>query len=289
MIGSDSTTAPPMPPSNAASFVPLAHKHAHHLHTIPPRQKSTRTLILDHILWLHARTRFSQARAELGLLDLDSDDEAFWLSAEHGDGNHMQQQHSRRDALMVSLRYGSAQPPMEEPGVEEMSRADHVQARALRQKADGLERVLSAIMDQCFEAPPSQCPRPRSMDLHLSTCSPPSREGHSNPYILPNGVRVRLAVGALINILFSRADDHLALDSTTSITRAHSDINVSSIPSSVLPLCLGATESANAYAQFVSNEQTRSAPTLFNFDKIPQPLDITGTLFLSCVGSDDHF
>ncbi|KAL1724566.1 hypothetical protein EV715DRAFT_245136, partial [Schizophyllum commune] len=47
-----------------------AHKHAHHLHSIPPREKSTRTLILDHILWVHALTRLAQARAELGMSDL---------------------------------------------------------------------------------------------------------------------------------------------------------------------------------------------------------------------------
>ena len=36
------------------AFKPPAHKHAHHLHSIPPREKSTRTaLIIDHILWVH--------------------------------------------------------------------------------------------------------------------------------------------------------------------------------------------------------------------------------------------
>lgn len=224
------------------------------------------------MLWLHARTRFSQARAELGLPDLDSDD---LDSAEECDG--------RREALMASLRYGSAQLPMEDAGVEEMSRADHVQARALRQKADGLEKVLSAIMDQCSEPLP-QCPRPRSLDLGIPTPSSPPRDRQRvqpNPYILPNGVRVRLAVGALINILFSRADDPLYLDSTTSVPRAHSSIDISSIPSSVLPLCLTATGSANAYAQFVANGQTHSAPTIFNFDTNSQPLDIAGMSFSS--------
>ena len=37
----------------------------HFLHSIPPREKSTRTLIIDHMLWVHGRTRFAQARAEL--------------------------------------------------------------------------------------------------------------------------------------------------------------------------------------------------------------------------------
>lgn len=38
-----------------ASFQAPAHKHAHHLHSIPPREKSTRTLIIDHMLWVHGQ------------------------------------------------------------------------------------------------------------------------------------------------------------------------------------------------------------------------------------------
>jgi len=50
--------------STSGAFKAPQHKHAHHLHSIPPREKSTRTLILDHLLWMHARTRLQQARAE---------------------------------------------------------------------------------------------------------------------------------------------------------------------------------------------------------------------------------
>ena len=55
---------------DAAGSVPYkapAHKHAHHLHGIPPREKTAKTLILDHMLWQHTRARFLQARSELGL------------------------------------------------------------------------------------------------------------------------------------------------------------------------------------------------------------------------------
>lgn len=43
------------PSSSESSFRAPAHKHAHHLHSIPPREKSTRTLIIDHMLWVHGR------------------------------------------------------------------------------------------------------------------------------------------------------------------------------------------------------------------------------------------
>jgi len=61
-----------VPGSNSApatAFKAPAHKHAHHLHSIPPKEKSTRTLIIDHMLWVHGRTRFAQGRAELGMTD----------------------------------------------------------------------------------------------------------------------------------------------------------------------------------------------------------------------------
>lgn len=40
-------------PGTAPPFRAPAHKHAHHLHSIPPREKSVRTLIVDHMLWVH--------------------------------------------------------------------------------------------------------------------------------------------------------------------------------------------------------------------------------------------
>ena len=67
------------------TFKPTAHKHAHHLHSIPPREKSTCTFVIDRMLWVHGtlhpylsfgrlnyiagRTRFAQATAELSMTD----------------------------------------------------------------------------------------------------------------------------------------------------------------------------------------------------------------------------
>lgn len=53
--------------ANLFSYKAPAHKHAHHLHSIPPRDKTAKTLILDHMLWQHTRARFLQAHSELGL------------------------------------------------------------------------------------------------------------------------------------------------------------------------------------------------------------------------------
>ena len=54
-----SSPASNIPSSNLvqSSFRAPAHKHAHHLHSIPPREKSTRTLIIDHMLWVHGNVK----------------------------------------------------------------------------------------------------------------------------------------------------------------------------------------------------------------------------------------
>lgn len=59
--------------ANLFSYKAPAHKHAHHLHSIPPREKTAKTLILDHMLWQHTRARFLQAKSELGLATSSSD------------------------------------------------------------------------------------------------------------------------------------------------------------------------------------------------------------------------
>ena len=60
-ISSPTPVAPNVSSSNLAqsSFRAPAHKHAHHLHSIPPREKSTRTLIIDHMLWVHGTLKIN--------------------------------------------------------------------------------------------------------------------------------------------------------------------------------------------------------------------------------------
>lgn len=49
------------------TFVAPAHPQSHHLHVLPPRKKTTKALIIDHTIWRLVRTRFAQARCELGM------------------------------------------------------------------------------------------------------------------------------------------------------------------------------------------------------------------------------
>ena len=148
------------------SFKPPQHKHAHHLHAIPPREKTTRTLILDHMLWLHAAARFAQVRAELGMNPDragSADDEDDWISFSDNE---------------------SADGEKEK---------DAINAKAFKARADGLEKVLSAMLDQ----PPEELPFDSHDLLFRDTSFQPP------PTSLPNGVRLRISLAGLINDIFA--------------------------------------------------------------------------------------
>ncbi|KAG1737122.1 uncharacterized protein EDB91DRAFT_1141138 [Suillus paluster] len=197
------------PTNGPRAFKAPAHKHAHHLHSIPPREKSTRTLIIDHMLWVHGRTRFTQARAELGMTDrtggpsssnyrhrerpesYDEDDEV------SSDGENVE---------MLKAREGGPGHPHNEDEENRRQKQDLILARTLRLRAIGLEKVVTSMLDQ----PPPVHP---ILDEDLTTPpTSPERPGlHQSPqrtvshqHTLPNGVRLRLALGTVINDLFAR-------------------------------------------------------------------------------------
>ncbi|KAG0701211.1 hypothetical protein DFH29DRAFT_1000398 [Suillus ampliporus] len=206
IFASSSTSYNPVGPR---AFKAPAHKHAHHLHSIPPREKSTRTLIIDHMLWVHGRTRFTQARAELGMTDrtggpsspnyyhrerpesYEEDDEVL------SDGENVE---------MLKAREGGPGHPHNEDEENRRQKQDLNLARSLRLRAIGLEKVVTSMLDQpppvhpilddVLTTPPTSPQRPES---HQS----PQR-ANSHPHTLPNGVRLRLALGTVINDLFAR-------------------------------------------------------------------------------------
>ncbi|OAX41438.1 hypothetical protein K503DRAFT_797969 [Rhizopogon vinicolor AM-OR11-026] len=192
-------------------FKAPAHKHAHHLHSIPPREKSTRTLIIDHMLWVHGRTRFTQARAELGMTDrtggpsssnyrycerpesYDEEDEVL------SDGENVE---------LLKAREGGPGHPHNDDEDNRRQKQDLTLARSLRLRAIGLEKVVTSMLDQPPPVhpildddpttPPTSPKRPESFQ------SPQSPQRTSHPHTLPNGVRLRLALGTVINDLFAR-------------------------------------------------------------------------------------
>ncbi|KIM40711.1 hypothetical protein M413DRAFT_11545 [Hebeloma cylindrosporum] len=195
-----SASGPSLPQS---SFRAPAHKHAHHLHSIPPREKSTRTLIIDHMLWVHARTRFAQSRAELGMTD---------RTGGQGSPNYIHRTRPEsyeeededgsegEDALVLRARAGDPQRPYNGDEEDRLGNQDLVLARSLRLRAEGLEKVVISMLEQ----PPPIHPVNDEDILTPPTSPKLNASNHTHPHRLPNGVRLRLALGTIINDLFAR-------------------------------------------------------------------------------------
>ncbi|KAI9511908.1 hypothetical protein F5148DRAFT_1146508 [Russula earlei] len=233
--GADSLTRrgsqPPRPshvqhPPNASesTFRAPAHKHAHHLHSIPPREKSTRTLIIDHLLWVHACTRFAQARAELAMTDRTGgpgtpnyarrerpeqwqvDDEALPSDGELADV----------DGHALCARSGGPDHVHDDEEKEtgkRIPRQDLPHARRLRQRAESLEKVIASMRGQ----PPRVIPFPEGEPTasvwqssltksvtDIAAQQSPEAPSPAGKHVLPNGVRLRFALTAIINALFAR-------------------------------------------------------------------------------------
>lgn len=189
-----SSSAPNLPASA------LAHKHAHHLHSIPPREKSTRTLIIDHMLWVHGRTRFAQARAELGMTDRTGGSTSPHFKHRERPENYEEDdeyESAGEDISVLKSRQGGlAREEEAEAGF--IQKQDLEIARNLRIRAEALEKVIISMLDQ---------PPPVHHPVDDPPSSPQSQESRSkdDPHTLPNGVRLRLTLGTIINDMFARS------------------------------------------------------------------------------------
>jgi hypothetical protein len=209
------------PTNSALTFRAHAHTRAHHIHSIPPREKSTRTLIIDHLIWVHAVTRFAQARAELAMTDRTGGkgtpnferrerpeqwDEADVVTSEgEQDDVDGREIHSQSGGLE---RVGDQD---EGNGTEMASRQDFAYARRLRRRAESLEYVIISMLEQPPRdepiAPVSTLVRSLSLlclQTILQQLPPFVLPSPVKKQILPNGVRLALALSTIINDLFAR-------------------------------------------------------------------------------------
>ena len=236
-----------------------AHKHAHHLHSIPPREKSTRTLIIDHLLWVHARTRFAQARAELGMTDRTGGPTAPNHAHRARPENYEEDEEVYSDGEDVTHLQARAGGPAHTHGEEEDERLDMQDltlARSLRQRAEGVEKVATSMLDQPPEVPPIH-----PDDLLDPPTSPQLRPQapQRHPHKLPNGVRLRLTLATVVNDLFSRkaptppSRNGVGPNSTSSAPQP-----VSTFPSALVPLGAISSASNPEHRTTVPNQYIRS-------------------------------
>ena len=184
-------------------FKAPAHKHAHHLHSIPPREKSTRTLIIDHLLWVHSRTRFAQARAELGMTDRTGGSSSPNYIHRERPENFEEEDEATSDAECVSILQNRSGWSVDNEDAR-LALKDPQLAKALRTRSESVEKVVASMLHQP--------PEVRPLHPHDATNFPGSPEPkksmpagtNSHPHTLPNGVRLRAALATLINDFFAR-------------------------------------------------------------------------------------
>ena len=96
----------------------------------------------------------------------------------------------------LKARAGGPYPHDDEENERQKNR-DLSLARSLHLRAEGLEKVITSMLEQ---PPPIH-----DENMFSRPTSPPSNNPPStHPHTLPNGVRLRLAVGTIINDLFAR-------------------------------------------------------------------------------------
>lgn len=190
-------------PNPQPVFKAPAHKHAHHLHSIPPREKSTRTLIIDHLLWVHSRTRFAQARAELGMTDRTGGSSSPNYIHRERPEHFEEEDEVASDGECVSvLRHRSGWPADEEDARSALE--DPQLAKALRTRSESVEKVVASMLHQPPEVRPLH-PHDASNSMGSPEYKKPTPVGtNSHPHTLPNGVRLRAALATLINDFFAR-------------------------------------------------------------------------------------
>ena len=161
------------------------------------------------MLWVHGRTRFAQARAELGMTDRTGGP-----SSPHFRFRERPEQYDEEDEFssdgedvdQLKARGAGHGDPHNEDEDTRMQKQDLALARSLRLRAIALEKVITSMLDQ---PPPLHSVPAIGDELQSPPGSPKRRESQSlpkasHPHTLPNGVRLRLALGTVINDLFAR-------------------------------------------------------------------------------------
>lgn len=151
------------------------------------------------MLWVHSRTRFAQARAELGMTDRTGGPSSLNYAYRERPEQYEEDEEVVSDgeeASMLEAREGGARLNDEE---ERKQRQDLDLAARLRLRAVGLEKVVTSMLEQ-----PPPVHYPVLDDDPVTPTNSPKRGSKSHPHTLPNGVRLRLSLGTVVNDLFSR-------------------------------------------------------------------------------------
>jgi len=164
------------------------------------------TLRHAYQLQLLGRTRFSQARAELGMTDRTGGPSASNYKHRRRPENFEEDDEVGSDGEDVSHlkgRVGQPDNPHSDEEDERLHHQDLALAQSLRLRSESIENIVTSMLNQPPPIHPHQDDEP--------TPSPPSpgsplrrRRSGSHPHTLPDGVRLRLTLATMINDLFAR-------------------------------------------------------------------------------------
>jgi hypothetical protein len=149
------------------------------------------------MLWIHGRTRFAQGRAELGMTDRTGGQDSLNYAHRERPENFEEDEEQSSDGEDSHILY-AREGDNNDGEDERMTFQDLVLARTLRLRAEALEKVVTGMLNQ---------PPPVHPHFDGDPVTPPTSPNQTDPlhqHILPNGVRVRITLGTIINDLFAR-------------------------------------------------------------------------------------
>lgn len=209
-----------------------------------------------------ARTRFAQARAELGMTDRTGGPRSQNYAHRRRPENYEEEDEVGSDGEdVVALKTRAAghdHDPYTDDEDERMRTQDLALARSLRLRAEGLEKVVLSMLDQ----PPRLLPMSEE-DVFTPPTSPqikPNQRTGSHPHILPDGVRLRMALGTVINDLFARHAPPPPFQPTTPSTFSQTPSDTSSEPPATLPPALTCLSFISAYSPLVPGYNQANYP-----------------------------
>lgn len=144
------------------------------------------------------RTRFAQARAELGMTDKTGGPKSpNYIHRTRPEGYEEEEEEfsDGEEVPALKARTGDPNHPLIDDE-ERFRRQDFSLARSLRSRAEGLEKVITSMLEQPPPVHPLNDEDANAINL-------------KDIHRLPNGVRLRLALGTIVNDLFARQAFHL--------------------------------------------------------------------------------
>jgi hypothetical protein len=219
-----------------------------------------RLMLLLVIHWMTStcigRTRLSQARAELGMTDRTGGPSSSNYPHRQRPEKYDEDDEADSDGEDITiLKTRSGQPIADNEEERKRNQQDTTLALSLRSRAISVEKVINSMLEQ---PPPLHPTEEHFMTPPSSPKMAPANMDTGHPHHLPNGVRLRLVLGTIINDFFARQAPQPPLRHRQSSSTSSTPESSSSVAPPTVP-CLPQTLKALAPISFYSTNASVSA------------------------------